>query len=174
MPLSIPSQGFATVKLTADKQTATVNFGNKSNQSISAQESDKVKIVNVNAVKNYSKETAAVITLPASTYRVHVIGKAAGGEFDAWSPYDRNIDCKADGTGCKYGWGHEYTIRPGEEYMKVEGTGEYASPEQALSNTPNDVSFTLESQSEVQFYIYNPSSPENNRGGVSLKVEKIN
>lgn len=165
-----PSEGFATVKLTVDKQTATVNFGNKS---ISAPKSDKIKIVNVNAVKNYSQETAAVITVPAGIYRVSIIDTAAGGEFDAWSSYDKNIDCKADGTSCKYGWGHEYSIRPGSDFIKVDGTGEYATPEQALSNAPNDVSFTLEEESEVQFYLYNPSSPDNNRGGVSLKVEKL-
>ena len=147
-----------------------LNFGNV----VKSAPSEEIVTVNIDATKNYSKSKAAVVTLPAGEYRVHVIGKAEGGLFDAGSVTSSTKGCRADGTKCKLGWEHDYRIRPGNKYIKVEGTGKYATAYLALSNAPVDASFILGSESEVKFYIYNPSSPRNNRGGVSLKVESIN
>jgi len=131
--------------------------------------SDSVTIVNLDA-KNNTKKTPIVKFFKAGTYDVSVVGKSQGGRYDAWSLWDINIGCDEKGENCTTGWLNEYNIVSREFTIKVDGTGKYATPEQALA-AAKTTSFTLASDGQVNFYL-DDELPLDNRGGMSLAVKK--
>ncbi|NEQ99980.1 MAG: hypothetical protein F6K30_25315 [Cyanothece sp. SIO2G6] len=131
---------------------------------------EKIKtIVNIDARTNTDADKAVIQPLPAGDYTVHVIGTSDGGQFDAWNRTNHNENCDASGANCKYGFEHRTSIRT-PSFLQIERTGRYDTPELALQNAPTDVSFTLEEDSEVKFYVYDTINADNNQGGVSLLV----
>lgn len=130
-------------------------------------------IVNIDAQTHVSPETALAIPFTAGTYQVHVIGKAAGGQFDGWSSNCLTRGCTADGYDCRKGWEHQYTIRY-PQMLTVPPTDRYASSDLAMQNPPPDQRLRVATDREILFYVYNPGSPENNRGGVSLQIDSVN
>ncbi|NER32965.1 MAG: hypothetical protein F6J93_02610 [Oscillatoria sp. SIO1A7] len=130
-------------------------------------------VVNVDARLNHSRETAVVLPLAAGIYQSHVIGPEDGGLFSAWNFNCTTNGCRLDGTDCRSGWEHRYTIRLGKKLLKVPGTGKYATPTLALQSAPADRTFSLSQNLDAEFYVYDPLRAANNQGGVSLRIAKV-
>jgi hypothetical protein len=121
---------------------------------------DDEPIINIDPKQNYSIDTALTVNLPTGDYQVDVIGKAEGGQFDAWS---RKCACR---------WGTYYSRRWGNNkgLKKIGDPNKYGSIEEALANRIPSAPLTVKEDREVKFYTYSTKG-DDNRGGVSLKVE---
>lgn len=118
-------------------------------------------IIDIDAVTNTADNRVSVF-LTAGTYVVTPIGTAEGGAFNAW---DANIFDGPNGQS----WLHDYWIDSSEfgpdEFRDFNF---YTNELDALANAVG-TSFTLTSDSSVDFYIMdNPYT--DNAGGVSLSV----
>jgi hypothetical protein len=129
-----------------------------------------IQWVNIDAQINVSRQQAVVVPLQPGSYKVHIIGKADGGKFDAFNLNCSSLGCKADGTDCRKGWQHRYSIYA-NRLIQVDRTDQYATPKLAIQHPPMDQFLEITKPTPVYFYIYNPSSPANNQGGLSLTVE---
>ncbi len=139
-------------------------------------------IVNINAQKN-NQNNPVIQSLAAGAYKVHVINTSEGGEFGAYDTYDdfSPIDCDANGANCTTGWETRYYYRSAK-YHKIIDTSctteahpsygcHYSTAAKAAAHPPSDSEFTLSSQTDVKFYIYD-STLNNNKGGLSLEIIK--
>ncbi|MEM9542419.1 MAG: hypothetical protein AAGA60_23365 [Cyanobacteria bacterium P01_E01_bin.42] len=128
-------------------------------------------VVNLDSVENSSKKQAVKVTLPAGEYTVSVINKEDGGAYDAWTKNSRVQGCDESGQNCTKGWEHKYFYQLGDaKRVKIKGTGRYETPALAIENLPDDVTFTLEEETEAIFYLQDKKDASNNQGGVSLKI----
>ena len=124
-----------------------------------AQIESGVKSIDIDAQIHVSKEQAAVLFLNPGVYNARIIGTREGGKFDGFNSNCSSLGCKADGSDCRQGWQHQYSI--------------YTNRSHRVDRTPADLRFELTEPTQVRFYVYNPSSPENNQGGISLKIESL-
>ncbi|MBP0016029.1 MAG: hypothetical protein J7647_00545 [Cyanobacteria bacterium SBLK] len=128
-------------------------------------------IVNLDSIENSSKKQAVKVTLPAGEYTISVISQEEGGAYDAWTKNSKVTDCDESGKKCTKGWEHKYFYQLGDtKRVKIKGTGRYETPALALENLPEDVTFTIEEETEAIFYLQDKKDVSNNQGGVSLKI----
>ncbi|MBD2181618.1 hypothetical protein H6S82_03900 [Planktothrix sp. FACHB-1355] len=126
-------------------------------------------IINIDAKSN-NKQNPVVQSFAAGTYEVKVIGVSEGGQYDAWTLWSVEIGCDEKGENCTTGWVNEYNITSNEFSINIPSSGKYATAKQALEKAQN-TSFTLTSDSKVNFFINDDELPDN-RGGISLAVKK--
>lgn len=127
-------------------------------------------IINIDAATN-NQDNAVVKTLPEGTYSVRVIGTDEGGKYDAWSRWSWVYGCDRNGENCMMGWENDYLIVSKEFSLNISSSSLYDRPSQALMKAQH-TSFTLTSESEVYFFIYDDRLSDN-RGGISLAITKI-
>lgn len=131
-----------------------------------------VKSIDIDAQIHVSKEQGAVLYLNPGVYNARIIGTREGGKFDGFNSNCSSLGCKADGSDCRQGWEHQYSIYTNRS-LRVDRTSKYATTQMAIAHRPADLRFELTEPTQVRFYIYNPTSPENNQGGISLKIESL-
>jgi len=147
-------------------------FSTKSAANLLTEQIDNTLIINIDATKN-NQSNSVIKTLPRGTYAVKVIGKTAGGKYDAWTRWTWVYECDANGENCITGWENSYLIASKEFFINVSTSGIYEQPFQALMRAQN-TSFTLTSESEVYFFIYDDDDQlGDNRGGISLNITRI-
>ncbi|NER32964.1 MAG: hypothetical protein F6J93_02605 [Oscillatoria sp. SIO1A7] len=114
-------------------------------------------IVDIDTERHYSDKLGCRRSLPSGTYRLHVISRAEGGKFDAWSR--------------KTLWEDRYYVRPG--LGRVERVGRYPSIAEALKHRPEDAQLQLPIPADISFYLVDKVNVENNQGGVSVLVTQV-
>lgn len=157
----VPSTSF---KLTRDTDVKFYTYStspddNIGGVSVQVKGNGLTQSVDLDATQNVNKEHAQVCSLPAGKYTVTLVGTASGGKYDAWS------------STCSQKWRHAYKIR-GDAKVTVTETGVYPNSAEALAHPPAAETFRLENPGQVKFYTYS-KSPQNDCGGVSLKVTRI-
>lgn len=102
-------------------------------------------ILNVSSLTR--RGSGARLTLDAGTYAMRFIGRADGGDFDAWSAWnfgETTSGCNTQGTGCSTGWLNSIVLdwAPDIDFESDDLTGfsslhpdgtVFATPEQALA-----------------------------------------
>lgn len=145
-----------------------INRGNSAQRGFVPE--DAITLINIDSRIN-NKDNPVVEFFSAGTYEVRFLGIEEGGQYDAWSRWDFVYDCDEKGENCTTGWLNGYHITSGEFTASVPSNGIFATPEQALAKAQN-TSFTLTSDSHVNFFINDDLLPDN-RGGVSLVIRKL-
>ena len=141
--------------------------------------------LNLDARTNNSKNPV-VQSLKAGKYKVHILSKQEGAQFEAYFIHSKLRGCDGDGKNCKKGWETRYYFK--SPYHKVVDnscskpfttskkhntkTCRYSTPELAADNAPKDVEFTLKKDADVKFYIWDSQGLDNNQGGLSLKISQ--
>ncbi|MEM9214340.1 MAG: substrate-binding domain-containing protein [Cyanobacteria bacterium P01_F01_bin.150] len=145
------------------------SYSNKVASTVFPNQISNTIIIDIDATKN-NQDHSVVHTLPLGIYDVRVIGQAKGGKYDAWSRGKWTYGCDINGESCINGWENSYLIVSKEFFVKIDATGIYNQPLQALTKAQN-TSFTLVSKSEVYFFIYDEQLSDN-RGGISLAITR--
>lgn len=127
-------------------------------------------IINIDATIN-NQDNAIIKKFPRGTYEVKVIGQQTGGIYEGWSRWSWGYGCDNHGENCIMGWENSYLIVSPEFFLNIPASSLYEQPLQALMNAQS-TSFTLTSESEVYFFIYD-EEPDDNRGGISLAITRI-
>jgi len=116
--------------------------------------------VNLDALRNNQSNPVAV-RLCRGSYTVTVFGIADGGQYDAWRAWTH--------AGGKP-WINEYAYSSPElGTNRVSDGVRYPTESEALANARTTY-FTLSRSQSVRFYLHDPS-PEDNGGGMSLRVK---
>ncbi|HEY9610318.1 hypothetical protein [Allocoleopsis sp.] len=136
--------------------------GQKASSQGSSIASDSVTIVNINA----TSKDPVVKFFKAGTYEVSVIGTSEGGGYDAWSRWSEEFGPL---------WLNAYTIdSPQFEKINIGKNDQiYNDKTEALAaaKTRGSVTFTLNSDGEVNFSLEDDNYTDN-RDGMSLAVKK--
>ena len=134
-----------------------------------AQAASFKRIVDLNARDNDTSNPIS-LNLSAGTYKVDYIGINDGGKYDAWNGWGDGVTsfCNGNGEGCQKGWINSYRISFEGFSDMFSSPSVYSNPIQAMQNAV-DTSFTLKSNTEVNFFI-SDSVYGDNVGGVSLRI----
>ncbi len=127
------------------------------------------RIINLDAKQDTTSNPIS-LDLSAGVYSVDYIGMNNGGMYDAWNAWGDGVTefCNRNGEGCIKGWINSYRISFDGFTNMFSGSSVYATASQAMQNAV-DTSFTLESDTKVDFFI-GDSNYKGNVGGVSLKL----
>lgn len=137
--------------------------------------------VEIDATLN-NKDNPVVQPFTAGTYTIQVLSKGEGGTYDAWKSGSVG-SCDSTGENCSRGWETRYYVRGNNSYKKVvdescttptekAGSCAYNTAELAAANPPEDYSFTIKEDTDVQFYMWDSGDLTDNEGGLSLLVTK--
>lgn len=105
-----------------------------------------------------------LVYFEAGTYDVIPIGVANGGAYNAYNPWGGYVNLP------NQGWMNNYRLSSEEFAYKVTTGVRYGTDLLALANALG-TSFTLASDNNVSFYIYD-SNYSDNIGGISLNITK--
>lgn len=140
-------------------------------------------IINLDGHANASTDgsTAQTVNLGAGTYNVTF----TQGDYTAFSRWNGNSGCQADGTHCSQGWENSAVIVVGSQtyyFGDSDGNGGpgpnadgsyFASATQSFAHASGySQQFTLGAAGDVSFYIYDDILTDN-RGGISLAVNRV-
>lgn len=114
-----------------------------------------------------------VISLGAGVWEVSAIQD----QFTAFSPWSFNSNCNPSctpATTSSTGYIHRYAVAiNGVDIVADTWNGiAYNDPLDALANAASGISFTLNSMTDVEFYISTGSPLSDNRGGISLLLSQ--
>ena len=109
-------------------------------------------------------ENPVLVYFEAGTYDVTPIGVADGGAYNAYNPWGGYVNLPIQG------WMNNYRLSSEEFAYKVTTGVRYGTDLLALANALG-TSFTLESDNNVSFYIYDTNYLDN-IGGISLSINK--
>ena len=136
---------------------ATEIIGNDIDENCDGEIIYSEQIININA----RSSSGVTLALTSGTYRVTMIGTANGGAYNAWSAWSSGNQ-----------WLNTYAITSNElGTIRVNDGTRYSTAIEALNNAI-DANFTLTNNENVRFYIIDTPYSDN-RGGVSLSIEKI-
>lgn len=114
-------------------------------------------IVDLDATRHFRSTYACRRNLPAGTYKIHVINKQEGGRFDAWSR--------------KTTWEQSYYVHP--QIGRVKPVGRYPTLQELFKHPMPDRILELPIPADVSFYLVDKVNPDNNQGGLSLRVTQV-